>query len=59
VFGYSPDEYAATLNDIAEGRIDVQPIITSVVGFSGVSKAFETLADPEREVKIVIDPALA
>jgi len=59
VYGYSPEEYAATLGDIAEGRIDVQPVITSVVGLSGVPQAFETLADPESQVKIVVDPTLA
>jgi threonine dehydrogenase-like Zn-dependent dehydrogenase len=59
VFGYSPEEYAATLGNIAEGLIDVQPVITDVVGFSGVARAFETLADPETQVKIVVDPTLA
>lgn len=57
VYGYSPDEYAATLLDIAEGRIDAQPLITGVVGLSGVAGAFEALADPETHVKIVVDPA--
>ena len=59
LYGYTPDEYAATLGDIAEGRIDVLPVITGVVGLSGVPQAFETLADPETQVKIVVDPAMA
>ena len=58
VYGYTPDEFAATLHDIGEGRIDVQPLITAVVGLSGVAHAFETLANPESEIKIVVDPSL-
>ncbi len=56
VYGYTPEEYAATLCDIAEGRIDVRPVITGVVGLGGVAQAFETLADPQTQVKIVVDP---
>ncbi|HWX81220.1 MAG TPA: zinc-binding dehydrogenase [Steroidobacteraceae bacterium] len=59
VYGYTPDEFAATLRDIADGRIDAQPLITSVVGLSGVARAFETLANPQAEIKIVVDPNLA
>jgi len=59
VLGYSPEEYAATLHDIAEGRIDVAPVITGVVGFEGVAGAFQALADPESQVKIMVDPAIA
>ena len=56
VLGYTPEEFAATLSDIAEGRIDVAPVITSAVGLAGVAKAFTDLADPERQVKIVVEP---
>jgi threonine dehydrogenase-like Zn-dependent dehydrogenase len=56
VFGYAPEEFAATLTDIAEGRIDVAPVITSAVGLDGVAGAFAALADPEAQVKIVVEP---
>ena len=56
VFGYSPEEFAATLNDIAEGRIDVAPVITDAVGLDGVAGAFKALGDPESQVKIVVEP---
>jgi threonine dehydrogenase-like Zn-dependent dehydrogenase len=59
VLGYTPEEFAATLSDIAEGRIDVAPVITSAVGLDGVAKAFTDLADPERQVKIVVEPGRA
>ncbi len=56
VFGYTPEEFAATLRDIAEGRLDVAPVITDSVGLEGVAGAFAALADPERQVKIVVEP---
>lgn len=59
VYGYTPEEFAATLADIADGRIDAQPLISSVVGLRGVAHAFETLANPQDEIKILVDPGLA
>jgi threonine dehydrogenase-like Zn-dependent dehydrogenase len=58
VLGYSPEEFAATLHNIAEGRIDVRPAITDTVGLAGVAGAFAALADPETQCKVVVDPRL-
>ncbi|MBV9842741.1 MAG: zinc-binding dehydrogenase [Sphingomonadaceae bacterium] len=51
---YHPAEFKATLDNIAEGRIDVAPVLTGVVAPEGVADAFEALADPERHAKIVV-----
>ncbi len=56
VLGYTPDEFAATLRDIAEGIVDVAPLYSGTVGLSGVAAAFERLASPESSVKIIVDP---
>lgn len=56
VFGYSPEEFAATLRDIAEGRIDASGVISSQVGLDGTPAAFEALRDPEAEVKVMVEP---
>ena len=56
VLGYTPDEFAATLNHIAEGRIQVAPLITGKVGVEAVARAFEALASPERHAKILVEP---
>lgn len=56
VFGYSPEEFAATLHDIAEGRIDVSNVVTGKVGLDGVAQAFRDLGDPEAHVKILVTP---
>jgi threonine dehydrogenase-like Zn-dependent dehydrogenase len=56
VFGYSPDEFAEALQAIADGRIDVDPLITGRVGLDGVAGAFEELQQPDRHAKILIEP---
>lgn len=56
VFGYAPEEFAATLRQIAEGVIDVAPVITRRVGLNDVASAFESLARPDSDVKIVVRP---
>jgi len=57
VLGYTPEEFAATLQLIAEGRLPVEPLITGKVGIDGVAAAFEALASPERHAKILVEPA--
>lgn len=59
VLGYSLEEFNQTLKLIAEGRIDVEPIITGSVSLEGVAGAFEDLADPERHAKVLVRPWLS
>jgi threonine dehydrogenase-like Zn-dependent dehydrogenase len=56
VLGYTPDEFADTLSQIAEGNIPTAPLITGKVGIEGVAQAFEDLASPERHAKILVEP---
>jgi threonine dehydrogenase-like Zn-dependent dehydrogenase len=56
VLGYTPDEFAQTLHHLAEGQIDVGPMITGHVGVTGVKQAFTDLANPDQHVKIVVEP---
>jgi threonine dehydrogenase-like Zn-dependent dehydrogenase len=55
-FAYDPFEFADTLRAIAEGEIDVTPMITGVCGLDGVADAFAALGSPEDHVKILVDP---
>ena len=57
VLGYTREEFAATLEHIADGRIAVAPLITGHVGIDGVAGAFEALATPERHAKIIVRAA--
>jgi threonine dehydrogenase-like Zn-dependent dehydrogenase len=56
VLGYTPDEFAQTLQEIAEGRIDVAPLVTGKVGVEGVAGAFDALAKPDAHAKILVEP---
>jgi len=55
-FYYTGPEYAETLGAIADGRIDVAPLVTGRVGLDGVPGAFTELAHPDRHAKILIEP---
>lgn len=56
--GYTPEEFSRTLDYIADGSIDVAPLITGEVGVAGVPQAFRDLANPETHAKILVEPAL-
>ncbi|WP_433508247.1 zinc-binding dehydrogenase [Pseudonocardia halophobica] len=56
VLGYTPEEFAASLRSIAEGEIDVAPLVTARVGLDRLSWAFDALGDPEEHCKIVVEP---
>ena len=55
-FYYDPVEFGDTLRSIAEGELDVTPMLTGVVGIDGVPDAFDALANPEEQVKILVEP---
>ncbi len=56
VLGYDPMEFADSLRSIAEGEIDVAPMITAEVGLDGVPQAFADLANPDEHCKILVVP---
>jgi threonine dehydrogenase-like Zn-dependent dehydrogenase len=56
VLAYTPDEFARTLRHIADGEVDVDPLITGRVGISDVAQAFDELRNPERHAKILVEP---
>lgn len=58
VLAYTAQEFADSLHHIAEGRVDVTPLVTGTVGLDGVNEAFTELANPERHAKVMVDPWL-
>ena len=54
--GYDPMEFAGSLRSIAEGEIDVAPMVTAEVGLDQVPWAFEALGSPEEHCKIIVTP---
>lgn len=56
-FAYTPDEFARALVAIANGTVDVTPMITGHVGLDGTPDAFEALSRPDDHVKILVEPS--
>jgi 2-desacetyl-2-hydroxyethyl bacteriochlorophyllide A dehydrogenase len=56
VLAYDPVEFTDCLRAIAEGDIDVAPMITGEVGLDGVGAAFDDLAHPDVHCKILVTP---
>ncbi len=56
VLAYTAPEFAESLRFIAEGKVNVTPLVTGTVGLEGVSGAFAELANPERHAKVIVDP---
>jgi threonine dehydrogenase-like Zn-dependent dehydrogenase len=56
VLAYDPTEFTDCLRAIAEGDIDVAPMITGEVGLDGVGAAFDDLAHPDAHCKILVTP---
>jgi threonine dehydrogenase-like Zn-dependent dehydrogenase len=56
VLAYTAAEFADALRLIAEGLVDVTPLITGRVGLDGVKGAFAELGRPEGQAKILVDP---
>jgi threonine dehydrogenase-like Zn-dependent dehydrogenase len=54
---YSTDEFAGALRAIAEGQVDVAPMVTATVDLDGVAGAFDALGRPDEQVKILVEPA--
>ena len=56
VYAYRDDEFDAALRALAEGELDVGPLVTGRVGFDGVADAFAQLRRADDHVKILIEP---
>ena len=56
VLAYTAEEFESTLQMIADGRLNCEPLITGKVGVDGVPGAFVDLGDPEKHAKIIVEP---
>jgi threonine dehydrogenase-like Zn-dependent dehydrogenase len=55
-FGYTPDEFAATLARLATGVPGADRLVTSSVDLAGAPGAYATLAHPGEHGKILVKP---
>ena len=53
---YDPGEFASSLRSIAEGELDLSPMITGEVDLDGVPGAFAALGQPDEHCKILVVP---
>ena len=56
VYAYSEVEFSDTLHSLAEGEVDVTPLVSGTVGLDGVAGAFEALRAAEHHVKVLVEP---
>lgn len=59
VLGYTPLELHDALHLLADGTVDLGPLVTGTVGLDGVAGAFTALRGAGEHAKILIDPTLA
>jgi 2-desacetyl-2-hydroxyethyl bacteriochlorophyllide A dehydrogenase len=59
VFAYRPEEFAASLHHIADGRIDVGPWITDICALDDAAAAFDDLSSGGPHCKVLIEPGRA
>jgi len=56
VVTYSPQEFRDAMHLIADGTVDVTPMITGRVGLDGIAGAFADLTSPGTHTKILVTP---
>ncbi|HEY5071290.1 MAG TPA: zinc-binding dehydrogenase [Caulobacteraceae bacterium] len=56
VLGYSPEEFAASLRNLAEGATRYGEIVTGVVGLEETPAAFSRLQTDKSQIKILVAP---
>jgi len=56
VYAYDNDEFDATLRALADGELDVAPLLTGRVGLDGVAAAFDELGHADQHVKVLVEP---
>lgn len=56
VLGWTPVEFNQSLQNLAEGRIEAETLVTGQVDLDGVPDAFTALGNPDEHVKILVRP---
>lgn len=53
-FGYTPEEFAATLERLSAGRVPTDELVTGMIGLDEVPDAFEALRNPGQHGKVLV-----
>jgi (R,R)-butanediol dehydrogenase/meso-butanediol dehydrogenase/diacetyl reductase len=57
VAAYEKDDFQYTVDMMEQGRIDPRPIVTDRIGLDDVPEAFEALAKPDAQCKVLVFPS--
>lgn len=55
ILGYTPEEFAMALGALADGSIDVQPLITDVIDLAELPATFQRLTRPSTQAKVLLE----
>jgi threonine dehydrogenase-like Zn-dependent dehydrogenase len=56
VLAYTVDEFAVALKLLADSDVDGSAFVTAKIGLDGVAAAFDELAKPQSQIKVMIEP---
>ena len=52
--GYSVDEFALTVDLLRQKRVDVEPLVTDIVGLGDLPEVFHALKRPTTQIKVLL-----
>jgi threonine dehydrogenase-like Zn-dependent dehydrogenase len=55
VMGYTKGEFEETIEALATGKIDAEPMITDVIGVDEVPAMFDALRSPGTRAKVLVE----
>ena len=58
VLGYSAEEFADTLNWVADNAANLEALVTHRVGLDDIAAAFSELATPNAHGKVIVEPSV-
>ena len=56
VIAYTKDDFQFVVDMIASDRIDIDHMVTDIVGFEEFPDSFEALRNPSDQCKVLLDP---
>jgi len=56
LLGYEADDFRQAMRLLEQGKIDATRLVTDIVPLDGVQEAFQSLANPEKQIKVLVEP---
>ena len=55
VLGYGTDDFRQAIRLLEQGKIDASQLVTDIIPLDGVQEAFQSLANPEKQIKVLVE----